>query len=176
MSSQPEVWLRGPLPGVPAPLQPAAHALSQAREDLPRVALDLSTDELWRRPGGAASAGFHIRHIAGTIDRLLTYARGESLSERQLEALRSEREPGTPPATAADLVATATQAIDRALELISATDPDTLGDPRVVGRAKLPSTVAGLVFHIAEHAQRHTGQLITTVKVVRGLDPSRDDH
>jgi uncharacterized damage-inducible protein DinB len=169
-SPPPEVWLRGPLAGVVPSLQPAAHALLQASEDIARVSSGLTVEELWVRPGGAAAAGFHLRHIAGSIDRLLAYARGEQLSEAQRKALVTERDPGTPPADAASLVRMAATAIDSALAQIRATSADAALEPRQVGRAKLPSTVGGLLFHIAEHTQRHTGQLITTAKIVRGLD------
>lgn len=165
----PEAWLRGPLPNVATVLQPAAHALIQSAEDIGRAASDLTTDQLWTRPGGAASAGFHLRHIAGSIDRLLAYSRGEQLSEAQRKALATEREPGNPPAESPALVLQATAAIERALATIRETTAELASEPRGVGRANLPSTVGGLLFHIAEHTQRHTGQLITTGKIVRGL-------
>ena len=160
-----EAWQRGPLPGVPPLLQPAAHALVQAREDARRAVAGLPDDRLWERPAGVASAGFHLRHLAGVVDRLFTYARGEPLSESQLAALRAEGEPGTPP-SAATLVDAFDAAVDRALEQLRATDEATLGDPRAIGRARLPTTVAGLLFHAAEHAQRHVGQLLVTARVV----------
>jgi hypothetical protein len=166
---QPEPWLRGPLADVHPLLTPAAHALMQAAEDVPRVALELTPRELWVRPGGAASVGFHLRHLAGSIDRLLTYARGEQLDDRQRAALAAEQESGEPPADARALVALATTAIEGALRTIRETGPSTLTDARRVGRAGLPSTVHGLLFHIAEHTQRHVGQVITTAKIVRGL-------
>lgn len=165
----PEAWLRGPLPGIAAPLQPAAHALVQAAEDIAQAATGLSTEELWVRPGGAASAGFHLRHIAGSIERLLTYTRGEQLSEGQRRALATERDPGDPPADTEGLILRATAAIEEALAAIRATTSATAAEPRAVGRAAFPSTVGGLLFHIAEHTQRHTGQLIATAKIVRGL-------
>jgi len=160
----PEAWLRGPLTGFEPMLMPAAHALVQAREDIQR-ALTATSDELWRRPGGAASAGYHLQHLAGSLDRLLTYARGESLNEAQRAALARE---GTPAGSAAALVAAASRAIDRALEQIRQAAPDTLFEDRAVGRDRLPATVLGLIFHAAEHTTRHAGQLITTLKVVRG--------
>ncbi len=161
----PEVWLRGPLPGVPPLLMPAAHCLLQCREEI-ASARRLTPAQLWTRPGGAASAGFHLRHIAGSLDRLLTYARGAQLDKPQLAALRSEGEPGDPPETAAALVAHAEAAIDRAVETLRATPDADLLAPRSVGRAALPSTVMGLLFHAAEHTHRHTGQLITTATIV----------
>lgn len=165
--TMPEPWLRGPVPGVPDELQPAAHALLQAREDLPRAAAGLAPAELWTRPGGAASVGFHLRHLAGSLDRLFTYARGESLSSAQLAALAAEQTSGDPPPDAATLLAAAERTIDEALAQLRATPPRTLSDPRAVGRRQLPSTVRGLLFHAAEHTQRHVGQTIATAKVVR---------
>lgn len=175
MAGQPEVWLRGPLPDVAPQLMPAAHALMQSAEDIAAAAAGLTTEELWVKPGGAASAGFHIRHIAGSIDRLLTYVRGELLNEAQRKALATEREPGDPPATAEELIRQAHAAIEQALNVIRATTPEAALEPRGVGRAQLPSSVGGLLFHIAEHTQRHTGQLITTAKIVRGLGVDRVD-
>lgn len=166
---QPEAWLRGPIEGVDAYLMPAAHALVQASEDLERAASRLSPAELWLRPGGAASVGFHLRHIAGSIDRLLTYARGEPLSPAQRERIGVEGVPGEPPSEAAALVGEARAAIRQALDVLRATSRAALLEARGVGRAQLPSTVLGLLFHIAEHTQRHTGQVITTAKVIRGL-------
>lgn len=167
--SQPEVWLRGPLEGVDSILMPAAHALIQAAEDLEHAASDLTVQELWVTPGGAASLGFHLRHIGGSIDRLLTYARGERLTESQRQALASEKEPGDPPVDAATLVRGSQAAIQRALGAIRTLPKESLFDPRTIGRAALPTNVLGLLFHIAEHTQRHTGQVITTAKIVRGL-------
>ena len=162
----PEVWLRGPLPGVSAVLMPAAHCLLQCREEIATVAASLTTEQLWARPGGAASAGFHLRHIAGSIDRLLTYARGSQLDRTQMVALRAEGEPGTPPDDAATVLASAHAAIDSAVATLRATPDDQLFALREVGRAALPSNVFGLLFHVAEHTHRHTGQLVTTAKIV----------
>ena len=168
----PEAWLRGPIPGIDPLLMPAAHALAQAREDVERAATALSPEELWVRPGGAASAGFHLRHIAGSIDRLLTYARGAQLDDRQKAALAAEGDPGDPPADAPSLVRGAAAAIDHALDVLRWTDARSLHEPRAVGRAALPTTVFGLLFHVAEHTQRHTGQVITTAKIVVGIGES----
>lgn len=150
-------------------LQPAAHALVQAREDIDRVAPSLSDDQLWARPGGAASVGFHLRHTAGSLDRLLTYARGTQLSAVQLAYLKQEGEPGSPPANAATVAEETRQAIDAALEQLRTTPAESLLEPRAVGRAALPSTVLGLLFHAAEHTTRHMGQAITTARIVTGL-------
>lgn len=170
--SRPEAWLRGPLPDIPPALMPAAHALVQAREDIAAAVARAEETDFWGRPGGAASAGFHLRHLAGSLDRLLAYARGERLTPEQLATLRGEGEPG---ATTAELTGGADAAIDRALEQLRRTRPESLADIRPVGRAALPATVLGLLVHAAEHTSRHTGQLITTLKIVRGLRATRGD-
>ena len=167
IASPPEVWLRGPLPEFPPELMPVAHSLLQVREEIDALVPQLSDDEVWARPGDAASIGFHLRHLAGSLDRLLTYARGESLTEGQRAALDGEAHPGLPTDHATMLAQSARDAIDRALDQIRATPIDTLHEPRVVGRAELPSTVIGLLFHAAEHAQRHAGQIITTAKITK---------
>lgn len=173
-ASPPEAWLRGPVPDVPSALQPSAHALLQARDDLERAAIVLGTDALWSRPSGVASVGFHVRHAGGSVDRLFTYARGEPLTGAQLASLAAEREPGDPPADVAALVSALDDIVQRALAQLRATDPASLAEPRLVGRARLPSTVGGLLFHAAEHAQRHAGQAITTAHIVRATsDTSR---
>jgi uncharacterized damage-inducible protein DinB len=167
MDTLPEVWLRGPVPGVAPALMPAAHAFLQAMEDVERAATPLTHEQLWETPGGAASVGFHILHMAGSTDRLLTYARGERLSATQREALAGEKDPVKRPAP--ELLAALRQAIDAALAQLRTAPADSLYDPRTVGRAALPTTHIGLLFHAAEHAQRHTGQIITTAKIVAGL-------
>jgi uncharacterized damage-inducible protein DinB len=165
----PEPWLRGPVAGVPSPLQPAAHALLQAAEDVRRVVSPLSAAALLRSPGGgAASAAFHVRHAAGSLDRLLTYARGEQLSAAQREALSGEERPE--PADGPALVALFEAQVERALAQLRATSEGSLAEPRGVGRAQIPSTVLGLLFHAAEHTQRHVGSLITTARVVAAED------
>ena len=162
----PEVWLRGPVPGVPPLLMPAAHCLLQCREEI-ATAADLSTDQLWARPAGIAAAGFHLRHIAGSLDRLLTYARGSQLDRDQFAFLRAEGDPGETPSTASTLVAAAQAAIDAAVQVLRSTRDEDLMLARSVGRSGLPSNVLGLLFHCAEHTHRHTGQLVTTSKIVR---------
>ena len=164
-ANAPEVWLRGPLPGYAPALMPVADALLQAREDVERVAAGASADELWQQPGGAASAGYHLQHLAGSLDRLFTYARGEQLDEAQRDALARE---GTPAGSGAEVVPAVLARIDHALAQLRRTSAGSLDAPREVGRARLPSTVLGLVFHAAEHTTRHAGQLITTLKIVRG--------
>lgn len=163
--SQPEVWLRGPLPEVPALLQPVAHALLQAVEEVEVLLEDFPDRLLWERPAGVAAVGFHLRHLSGVLDRLLTYARGQMLSQGQLDYLRAEETPSS--ITARELVDTFKAQVDKALTQIKATPESSLTEPRGVGRSQLPSTVLGLLFHAAEHTQRHVGQLLVTVRVLR---------
>jgi hypothetical protein len=164
----PEAWLRGPIEGVDAYLQPAAHALVQAREDIEVATDGVSLEQLWMRPKGAASVGYHLRHLAGSLDRLLTYARGDQLDDRQQAALKTELEPGNPPDDVTRLVHQAKTGIDAALAQIRGTRREELLEPRAVGRKALPSTVLGLLVHAAEHTTRHVGQAITTAKIVSG--------
>jgi hypothetical protein len=162
--SNPEVWLRGPLPDVIPELHPVAHSLLQVREEIAEAA-SVPAAQLWVRPGGAASIGFHLTHLAGSLDRLLTYARGRTLNAAQREALAAEdRE--DPSRTAGDLVAAAQDALDQALVQVRTTALCTLDEALEVGRARLPSTVLGLLVHAAEHAQRHSAQIITMRKVI----------
>lgn len=161
-----EAWLQGPVAGVDPWLQPAAHALIQAREDLRRAAAELMPAQLWARPGGVASVAYHLLHVAGATDRLLTYARGEALSEAQRAFLAAEKHE-TPGRGADELLAVLDAAIEAALGRIRATARGSLLERREVGRERLPSTVLGLVFHAAEHAQRHAGQAATTAKLLR---------
>ena len=162
--SEPEVWLRGALPDYVDELQPVAHSLLQVREELDRVAA-LPSAQLWARPGGVASIAFHLRHLAGSLDRLITYATGKQLSPAQYEFLANEGRENDE--SAETLVRAGQAAIDRALTHVRTTPLCTLDEAREVGRNRLPSTVLGLLFHAAEHAQRHSAQIITTMKVLR---------
>ncbi|MBO0719942.1 MAG: DinB family protein [Blastocatellia bacterium] len=167
-----EPWLRGPLAGFSSFTMPAAHALTQSRENLEAHVSVLTTAQVWSEPGGAPSVGFHLRHIAGSIDRLLSYTLGRSLTVEQFRFLAAERNPGEPPAAAEPLISAAQSKIDEVLQLIRSTPDERLFEPRTVGRAQLPSSVFGLLFHIAEHTQRHTGQIIATARIVRGITSS----
>ena len=158
--------MRGPIAGIDPLLMPVAHALVQARDELERMSSQIPAEHVWLRPGGGASIGFHVKHLGAALDRLFTYARGERLSDAQKEVFRSEAEAGNPPAPLADLVAEASAQIDSALDQLRRTPTDQLLEHRGVGRAQLPSNVLGLLFHAAEHSTRHTGQLITTAKIL----------
>jgi hypothetical protein len=165
--SQPEYWLRGPIEGVAPELMPAAHALLQTLEDVETATASLTIDQIWMTPGGAGSIGFHLIHLSGSTDRLLTYARGLTLNDAQKAAIAREKNP--PRTEAAPLLEEFRRTVAAALEQIRSTPTASLADARAVGRAALPTTVLGLIFHAAEHSQRHAGQVVTTAKVVRGL-------
>lgn len=147
-------------------LQPVAHALLQAQEEIHKIMAQFPDALLWDTPAGVASPAFHLRHIAGVLDRLLAYAAGDQLSPEQLQYLAAEGKPGSD-MTSAQLVILLDQAIDAAIVRIKATDPATLTAVRGVGRKRMPSTVLGLLFHAAEHTMRHTGQLFVTVQVLK---------
>lgn len=161
----PERWLRGPVADIPALLQPVAHGLLQCRDEVSHHLRGLTADQIWASPTRAASVGYHLRHAAGSLDRLFTYARGQSLSPAQRVSLAKESDPGPLPESAAALLELFDQAVTSALAQLRGTKETTLLDARAVGRAGLPSTVMGLLFHAAEHTQRHVGQLITTIKL-----------
>jgi DinB family protein len=164
---QTEAWQRGPVAGFDPLLMPVVHALIQAREDLEHLIPSVPLEQVWSRPGGAASIGFHVRHAGGALDRLFTYARGEGLSDAQRAALKSEGDPGDPAATLSTLVADISRRIDAAMDQLRTTPRDVLLEERKVGRAGLPATVLGLLFHAAEHTTRHVGQAITTALIQR---------
>jgi uncharacterized damage-inducible protein DinB len=163
--SRPEAWLRGPVPDVPALLQPVAHALLQAVDDVEALMHGFGSEKLWARPHGVASAGFHLQHMRGVVDRLFTYAGGEPLTAQQSAELETEgAAPGTDVSTD-QLVNAFREQVQQALAQLRVIDESTLADHRAVGRKRLPSTVQGLLFHAAEHVQRHVGQLLVTVRI-----------
>lgn len=161
----PDAWLRGPIPGIDPLLVPLAHGFLHAREEVARAVGDLPAEQLWSRPGGAASAGWHLLHLAGATDRLLTYARGDVLTAEQRAWLDRERAGGGDLDLAA-LVGAVERVVEMALEQLRGTMEAELLVRREVGAARLPSTVLGLLTHASEHAQRHAGQLLTTVKIL----------
>jgi hypothetical protein len=163
----PEVWLRGPVETIPSLLQPVAHALLQAREEVNELMKHFPDELLWTKPADAASTGFHLQHLRGVLDRLFTYSKGKPLSEEQLRALKAEGDPQQTNATASELVKAFNYQIDQSLKELEQINEQQLTEYRPVGRAQLPSTVMGLLFHAAEHTMRHLGQLIVTVRVVK---------
>ena len=162
-----EAWLSGPVPDVPPLLQPVAHALLNARQQLAEALEGLRPADLVQRPGDAASIAYHVMHAIGSLDRLFTYARGEGLSDEQRVALESESSVESRNPDAAALLREFEAAVETAIIQLRETKEATLLEPRGVGRAKLPSTVIGLLFHGGEHTVRHTGQAVTTAKIVR---------
>lgn len=158
-----EPWLRGTLSEV-SPVQRAVlHALELAREDLERWCGDLSDDELHAFPGDLPPVAFHLKHIARSLDRLLTYAEGRQLGEEQLNALDTELQSD---GSKSEIFKQLDSALDMSERRVRSLDPAKLGELRGVGKKNLPSTVGGLLVHIADHTQRHVGQAITTAKVV----------
>mgnify|MGYP001792671327 CR=1 FL=1 len=160
-----EPWLRGPIAGMPAMVMPAAHALMQAAEDIPMAVEGLTEEQLWALPGGAAAVGFHLRHLAGSIDRLLTYAGGEMVTGEQRTGLDAEIVSDS--RSARELARAALASIERAIDVMRETPPGLYHEARGVGRRRLPTTLFGLLVHIAEHTQRHVGGILATAKVVR---------
>ena len=160
-----EFWQQGPVDGVPALLQPVAHALLQARKEVTEAMLAFPDDLIWERPNGAASCGFHLQHLTGVIDRLFTYARNEKLNEQQFAELALEGKEASELSPSL-LVERFSEQVARAIEQLKRTDESSLTEFRAVGRAGLPSTVIGLLFHAAEHTMRHVGQLLVTSKVL----------
>ena len=162
----PEPWVRGPLPGIDPLVQPLFFSFTQVREDLARYTEGLTHEQLWLRTGALPSLGFHLRHIAGSVARLTTYLMDEQLTPQQLAFLKEESSPGAMLLELLSGIDVALRATEAQLLTI---DPATIHAPRYIGRKRLPTTVLGLLVHLAEHTQRHLGQAITTAKMVRNL-------
>jgi uncharacterized damage-inducible protein DinB len=169
MMTSPEPWLRGPIEGVPPHLMPLFHSFAQVREDLAHYTEGLTTDDVWRRSGALPSLGFHLRHIAYSVDRLVTYLCGDQLSDAQIATLKQETEPGD--ATLAELLADIHEKLSDAERRVRQIDAAMLPEPRYIGKKRLPSTALGLLVHVVEHTQRHLGQAITTAKLARETRP-----
>jgi len=165
MKNPVEPWLRGLVPDLDPVLGTVLHAFQHAREELAECSEGLSPEQIWSRPNGLASLAFHIRHTGGAAERLTTYAAGQHLSEQQMGEMRKEAEPG---ATRDELLSELERRFAWCESIIRGIDPATLREPRAVGRKQLPTTVIGLLVHIAEHTIRHTGQAVTTAKLIRG--------
>ncbi|MCX6626573.1 MAG: DinB family protein [Candidatus Solibacter sp.] len=163
MDALPEPWMRGPIAGVHTLLAPVLYSFQMAREDLAECTASLPPALLWATPHGLASVGFHILHIAGSTNRLMTYLQGRELDAAQWDAMAAEASPRE--WSRDQLLAALDQAFGDAEAVIRATDPATLAEPRTVGRKRLPTTVIGLLTHIAEHTQRHVGQAIAAAKL-----------
>ncbi len=167
MDTLPEPWLRGPIPGVHPLVAPVLYAFQQAREDLLKYVTDLTESQIWASPHGFGPVGFHIRHIAGSTDRLMTYLDGRDLTEEQMGELQAENDPGGPGKE--ELLSTLDHAFRRAEEVVRRLDPAILAEPRTVGRKRLPTTAIGLLTHIAEHTARHAGQAISAARLAATL-------
>ena len=168
----PEPWLRGTLSEVDAIQRQVLHALVLVEEDARRWCSGMSDAEMNARPCGVAPVAFHLRHIARSLDRLLTYAEGSALTAAQLSALAEELAPG---AKAADVLTELERGVALAKQRIGRIDSSMFGQVRTVGRQHLPTTVGGLLVHCAEHSQRHIGQAITTTQIVVGGQPMAVD-
>ncbi|HDZ04157.1 hypothetical protein LCGC14_0067810 [marine sediment metagenome] len=163
---QMEFWLAGPILNIPDILQPAAHALLQSERELKKYTADFPKELLWAKTSGRASVGFHMNHITGVLDRMMTYAKSESLTAEQFQFLKQE---GSFNLTieVEGLQEQFSAKVAEALAYFKTLPEDTLTEKRTVGRKKLPTTVIGLLFHAAEHSQRHIGQLLVTVSVLQ---------
>ncbi len=160
-----EFWLAGPVTGVIQLLQPVAHAILQSRREITGLMQEFPEDLLWQKPGGVASVAFHLQHIPGVLDRLFTYASGQPLSPGQMEYLQKEGNED-PAIHVNDLLGHLNENVDLAIARLKETPATTLLETRFVGRKQLPSNTLGLLFHAAEHMQRHTGQLLVTVNIL----------
>jgi uncharacterized damage-inducible protein DinB len=162
-----EPWLRGTDTDVPAVARAVLHALQLAEEDLQKWCGNLSDAEMNLRPAGVAPVAFHIRHIARSLDRLLTYAEGRDLSAEQLARLRTELDPA---ATRSELFAELKSALADSMARVRTLAKTNLEEARSVGKNHLPTTIGGLLVHVADHTQRHVGQAITTARIVSGTN------
>ena len=164
--TNPEPWLRGPIKGLHPLVMPVFFSFAQVREDISTYLPGLTGEQLWR-PVGNASVGFHLKHLAGSIDRLAAYLLGSHLSADQLAALESEKLPDQDLPELLEAIETSLKSAEEKLKTIN---PEDLYQARSVGRQALPTTVLGLIVHLAEHTQRHLGQAITLSMIVRHLD------
>jgi len=166
--NQMEVWMQGPIASIPAILQPVAHALLQVDEDVQNLIKEDLQAYLWIKPFEMASIAFHIQHIAGVVDRMVTYSKEESLTEDQFEYLKTEGIQNSN-LNVELLKNQLTLVIQDTLNYLKTINPDSLTEERYLGRKRIPTTQIGLLFHAAEHAQRHYGQLLVTSKVIKEL-------
>jgi uncharacterized damage-inducible protein DinB len=169
MASLPEPWLRGPIPGANPLIAPLLYSFQHAREDLARYAGPLTVEQIWARPYGMGSAGFHLLHIAGSTDRLITYLEGRELTPEQRAFLAAEETSAEQ--SAAELLAEMDRVFEHAEAVVRAIDPAALAEARWVGRKRMPTTVIGLLTHIAEHTLRHVGQAISAAKLAVAAAP-----
>ena len=162
----PEPWLTTAHGDLDAMRRAVLHAFDLGLEELEQWCGGLSDAEMNLRPHGLAPVAFHLRHIARSLDRLLTYAEGRALTEKQIEALNTELEPG---AKWDDVFAELRYALRVSSERVREMLPAQYEEVRAVGRERLSASLGGLLVHLADHTQRHVGQAITTAKVVVDL-------
>lgn len=158
--------MRGYLADLDPVIAAVLYSLQQVREDVERWTTGLTEAQVWHQLGEVAPVGFQLRHMAGSIDRLMTYALGGALTEAQLAALKAES--GRGDVSLAELRDLLEGSIQRAETAVRASEPSRFGEVRKLGRKRIPTTLAGLLIHAAEHTQRHLGLLIAAVKVARG--------
>jgi uncharacterized damage-inducible protein DinB len=161
-----EPWLRGTHTDVPPVGRAVLHALELAVDDAHRWTEGLSDLEIHSRAFGLMPVAAQIKHIAGSVDRLLTYAEGSQLSDQQLSAMKAEQSGSQ---TREQLLAELETAISQASDRVRALATADLTADRRVGRKSLPTTLGGALIHVADHTQRHVGQLVTTAKVLKSL-------
>ena len=164
-----EPWLRGTHTDVPAAGRAVLHALELALDDLTQWTAGLTDAEVHAQPLGLTPIAFHLRHIARSTDRILTYAEGEQLSAEQLGLLKSEQSGEGKQESLAELLAEVEVAFTDAAERIRVLATANLDTPRFVGRKQLPTSIGGAMIHVADHTQRHVGQVVTTAKVLKAL-------
>jgi uncharacterized damage-inducible protein DinB len=161
-----EVWMRGPIAGLIPLLQPVAHAILQAREEVNLMMIDFPNELIWERPSGVASVAFHLQHLSGVLDRLFTYANNQILNEDQLELLALESDEAQF-LTVKALLTRFNNQVNKALTQLKNIEEKTILEPRGIGRKQIPTNQLGLLFHAAEHTQRHVGQLLVTVRILK---------
>ena len=161
-----EVWMRGPIAGLVPLLQPVAHAILQAREEVNLMMIDFPNELIWERPNAVASVAFHLQHLSGVLDRLFTYANNQILNEDQLELLALEAD-STQLLTVKGLLTRFNNQVNKALTQLKNIEEKALLEPRSIGRKQIPTNQLGLLFHAAEHTQRHVGQLLVTIKMLK---------
>ncbi|MBB6144027.1 putative damage-inducible protein DinB [Silvibacterium bohemicum] len=161
---QPEPWLRGTYTDLPAVLRAVLHAFDLGREDVLHWCAGLSETDLHASPSGLTPIAYHLRHIPRSLDRLLSYAEGNQLSSEQIVELKRESDPGT---TREELFTEFQDGLESAAARVRAFSGADLEQPRGVGKKQLPTSVGGLLVHLADHTQRHVGQIVTTAKVLK---------
>ncbi len=163
-----EPWLRSPLPNIVEELQPVAAMFIAAKEDIVRATESMSAEALWNKNHGAATIGFHVLHLAGATDRLLTYAEGGELTDEQKNQLIAERNANETHPSPDEVRAKLVETMDNAVRRLEGLTTQALSTPRELGRAKVPTTMRALILHAGEHAARHAGQIVTTAIIVSG--------